>query len=263
MAASIRCFGMMKNLDNRKTKRLVGWLHVDEFPRFWVTSSRPSNFGDPLDVKNKLDDWFHDNRAWNEESKDYYLKRTKMYMFEGAFIYSLYFLMFYWAIQLVREVRARRARAKVMPYDNYMEVNLKDLKKGECKEINWYGQPIFVRRLSVKEVEETDALDSKSVVDKKAHVRLVPYKDSQIVCVKAFTEENTVPICGEGDYEGWYCPHTKQTFDKFGRCMNKGKFCHKGKNLEQMNFSIHGDMLCCEDTKQFESSYKSIFYVQL
>ena len=29
---------------------------------YWVTSSRPSNFGDPLDAKTKADNWFDENR---------------------------------------------------------------------------------------------------------------------------------------------------------------------------------------------------------
>jgi len=33
-----------------------------EEPKFWVTSSRPSNFGDPLDTKTKVDNWFDENR---------------------------------------------------------------------------------------------------------------------------------------------------------------------------------------------------------
>jgi len=30
--------------------------------KFWVTSSRPSNFGDPIDTKTKVDNWFDQNR---------------------------------------------------------------------------------------------------------------------------------------------------------------------------------------------------------
>jgi hypothetical protein len=29
---------------------------------YWITSSRPSNFGDPLDAKTKVDNWFDENR---------------------------------------------------------------------------------------------------------------------------------------------------------------------------------------------------------
>lgn len=51
-----------------------------EEPRFFLTSSRPSNFGDHLDVKTKADNWFDDNRLWNEENKDYNIKRAQIYM---------------------------------------------------------------------------------------------------------------------------------------------------------------------------------------
>lgn len=62
-----------------------------EEQKFFVTSSRPSNFGDHLDVKTKVDNWFDDNRLWNEENKDYDLKRAQIYMLQG-FVLSSYVL---------------------------------------------------------------------------------------------------------------------------------------------------------------------------
>jgi hypothetical protein len=52
----------MQDYNERKNKKLVGNLMVNEEPKFWVTSSRPSNFGDHLDVKTKADNWFDENR---------------------------------------------------------------------------------------------------------------------------------------------------------------------------------------------------------
>ena len=69
--------------------------------KFWVTSSRPSNFGDPLDTKTKVDNWFDENRyfllvitlfrVWNEENRDYEIKRAQIYMLQG-FVISSYML---------------------------------------------------------------------------------------------------------------------------------------------------------------------------
>ena len=56
--------------------------------KFWVTSSRPSNFGDHLDVKTKVDNWFDENRLWNEENKDYEIKRAQIYMLQGLIVSS-------------------------------------------------------------------------------------------------------------------------------------------------------------------------------
>ena len=42
-----------------------------------------------MDVKTKVDNWFDDNRLWNEESKDYEIKRAQIYMLHG-FVLSSY-----------------------------------------------------------------------------------------------------------------------------------------------------------------------------
>jgi hypothetical protein len=70
---------------------LINNVLCNESNKFWVTSSRPSNFGDPLDTKTKVDNWFDENRLWNEESKDYDIKRAQIYMVQG-FVISSYVL---------------------------------------------------------------------------------------------------------------------------------------------------------------------------
>ena len=43
-------------------KKLINNFLLNDRPKYWVTSSRPSNFGDPLDAKTKADNWFDENR---------------------------------------------------------------------------------------------------------------------------------------------------------------------------------------------------------
>lgn len=59
---STRDFGIVQEYNERKNKKLINNLSVNEEPKFWVTASRPSNFGDHLDVKTKADNWFDENR---------------------------------------------------------------------------------------------------------------------------------------------------------------------------------------------------------
>ena len=54
--------GIIQEYNERKNKKLINNLLVTDTQKFWVTSSRPSNFGDPLDVKTKADNWFDENR---------------------------------------------------------------------------------------------------------------------------------------------------------------------------------------------------------
>jgi hypothetical protein len=62
LALPQRSFGIMQDYNERKNKKLINNLLVTDTQKFWVTSSRPSNFGDPLDVKTKADNWYDENR---------------------------------------------------------------------------------------------------------------------------------------------------------------------------------------------------------
>ena len=81
----------MQEYNDLKNKKLTNNLLTTDRPMYWVTSSRPSNFGDPLDVKTKVDNWFDENRLWNEENRDYDIKRAQSYMVQG-FVISSYVL---------------------------------------------------------------------------------------------------------------------------------------------------------------------------
>ena len=73
----------MQEYNERKNKKLTNNVLTTDRPMYWVTSYRPSNFGDPLDVKTKVDNWFDENRTWNEENRDYEIRRAQIYMLQG------------------------------------------------------------------------------------------------------------------------------------------------------------------------------------
>ena len=52
----------MQEYNERRNKKLINNFLLLDRPKYWVTSSRPSNFGDPLDAKTKADNWFDENR---------------------------------------------------------------------------------------------------------------------------------------------------------------------------------------------------------
>ena len=91
VGAPIRNFGIMQEYNERRNKKLINNFLLNDRPMYWVTSSRPSNFGDPLDAKTKADNWFDENRVWNEENRDYEVRRAQMYMVQG-FILGNYIL---------------------------------------------------------------------------------------------------------------------------------------------------------------------------
>lgn len=59
---TVRDFGLREEYNQRRNKKLTNNLLTTDRNMHWVTSSRPSNFGDPLDVKTKVDNWFDENR---------------------------------------------------------------------------------------------------------------------------------------------------------------------------------------------------------
>lgn len=127
---------------------------VTDRPTFWVTSSRPANFGSPLDTKTKADNWFDENRLWNEENRDYEIKRAQMYMVQG-YIVGMYAL----GIKTLLTVMYNQAICRTRYIrDSYKEVDIGELPPGEVIQTTWNGDTIFIRRLTLGEVKETDAL---------------------------------------------------------------------------------------------------------
>lgn len=60
---------------------------VPDQQQYYVTPSRPGNFGDHIDFKANIDDFFEQNRTHNEE--DVSLKRTQSYMLNALFYGAL------------------------------------------------------------------------------------------------------------------------------------------------------------------------------
>lgn len=103
-------------------------MHVNEEPKFWVTSSRPSNFGDHLEARTRPDNWFDENRLWNEESKDYEIKRAQIYMLHG-FVISSYVL----GIKTLATVLYNHLITRVRYIrDSYKEIDITELPPGEA-----------------------------------------------------------------------------------------------------------------------------------
>lgn len=139
----------MQEYNDRKNKKLTNNILTTDRPMYWVTSARPSNFGDPLDVKTKVDNWFDENRLWNEENKDYDIKRAQSYMIQG-FILSSYVLGIKTIMSTVYHQMITRNR---YIRDTYKELDISELPPGEVLQTSWNGDLIFVRRLTKTEVD--------------------------------------------------------------------------------------------------------------
>jgi ubiquinol-cytochrome c reductase iron-sulfur subunit len=213
---------------------------MNEKPTFWVTSSRPSNFGDPLDTTTKHDNWFDENRLWNEENRDYEVKRAQMYMMQ-SFVLSGYCIgiktiaacLYQQMITRVRYIR-----------DSYKEVDIGDIPPGEVVQTSWNGQLIFIRRLTISEVNETSAAPKSQLLDKENEISLSDAGNSQIlICSAICTHLGCIPVPYLGAYKGWVCLCHGSVFDKFGR-VRQGP---AQMNLPYMNNSVYGPIVCIEE----------------
>ena len=60
---------------------------MPEKQHFFVTSARAGNFGDHIDFKANIDNWFDENRVHNEHETD--IRRTQLYMLSAVYYAAL------------------------------------------------------------------------------------------------------------------------------------------------------------------------------
>jgi ubiquinol-cytochrome c reductase iron-sulfur subunit len=79
--------------------KLNGTHLIPDKANFWYTPSRPSNFGDHIDFKVTLDNWFDENRAYNEH--DTGLRRTQIYTLSAIYYAGLLNIARLYAIGII------------------------------------------------------------------------------------------------------------------------------------------------------------------
>ena len=251
----VRSFGIMQDYNERKNKKLINNFYQNDEPQFWVTSARPSNFGDHLDVKTKPDNWFDDNRLWNEESKDYHLKRAQTYMYQG-FILSSYVLGVKMIATVVYNQMITRTR---YVRDSYKELDVSELPPGEVLQTSWNGELIFVRRLTSSEVAEQEAATPEQLLDNESKPFLsvaTAGNSTMLVCSAVCTHLGCIPVPYLGAYKGWVCLCHGSVFDKYGR-VRQGPAL---RNLPGINNTEYSGILCIEEMV-FPNEPGSNFYV--
>ena len=248
-----RNFGILQDYRDRQSKKLINNVLCTDKPMYWVTSSRPSNFGDPLDAKTKADNWFDENRLWNEENKDYEIKRAQIYMLQG-FVLSFYALGIKSILSVIYNQMITRNR---YIRDSYKELDISELPPGEVLQTAWNGEIIFVRRLTISEVKETNALPLTTQLDKVSQTSLSDAGNSSVlVCSAICTHLGCIPVPYLGAYKGWVCLCHGSVYDKFGR-VRQGP---AQANLPYINNSCHGALVCIEE-QQFPNEPSCTYYV--
>jgi ubiquinol-cytochrome c reductase iron-sulfur subunit len=118
------------------------------------------------------------------------------------------------------------------------EVDISNIKAGEEKKIMWRGKPVSIRRRTKAEIEEANAVDIKELRDPQTDAeRVKAGKEEWLVTIEICTHLGCIPIMGQGDYKGWFCPCHGSVYDTSAR-IRKGP---APRNLEIPPYEFLGD----------------------
>lgn len=119
-----------------------------------------------------------------------------------------------------------------------VEVDISAIKPGEEKKVMWRGKPVSIRRRKPEEIESAKSVDLAELRDpQKDEDRVKPGKEEWLVTVQICTHLGCVPIGGEGEYKGWFCPCHGSQYDTSAR-IRKGP---APKNLEVPPYEFLSD----------------------
>ena len=110
-----------------------------------------------------------------------------------------------------------------------VEVDISGIKVGEEKKIMWRGKPIFIKRRTAEEIEAAKTVEMSELRDPQQDSdRVKAGKEEWLITIGICTHLGCVPIGGQGEYKGWFCPCHGSQYDTSAR-IRKGP---APKNLE-------------------------------
>ena len=235
-----RSFGLAQDYKTRLEKKLTGTHQVPNTYTFFTTPTRPSNFGDHVDVKVCVDNWFEENRVHNEEFSD--VRRTQIYLLSAINWGGIFAVGRIVALGVI----GRMVGWKRYDRDTYLEVDISAVPPGEVIQIVWNGEPVFIRRLTQIECAEEEAAPEAGLLDTSSAVLLNDDVNSKVLVTSAkCTHLGCIPIPYLGNFKGWVCICHGSVFDRFGR-VRQGPAL---QNLRILNNTLYGDILCIEELK--------------
>ena len=99
-----------------------------------------------------------------------------------------------------------------------IEVDLGPVAEGQIMHVVWRSQPIFVRHLTAKEIEENKSVPNTAMIDPaSAASRVQAGHDQWLVVTGICTHLGCIPLDKEGPYGGWKCPCHGSQYDALGR----------------------------------------------
>ncbi|WP_294391759.1 ubiquinol-cytochrome c reductase iron-sulfur subunit [uncultured Sphingomonas sp.] len=123
------------------------------------------------------------------------------------------------------------------------EVDVSKIPAGSGIKVSWRKQPVFIRRLTPKEVAAANAVDVSDLRDPQTLAdRTKPGKQDWLITMAVCTHLGCVPLGvtpGEnrGDFGGYFCPCHGSAYDTAGR-IRKGP---APKNLQVPDYAFKSD----------------------
>jgi len=97
-----------------------------------------------------------------------------------------------------------------------IEINLDEIPEGKNVVFKWRGSPLFVKHRTAKEIEKEKAVNLGDLRDPESDDARAQ-RPEWLVVIGICTHLGCVPIHGQGDYGGYYCPCHGSHYDSSGR----------------------------------------------
>lgn len=120
-----------------------------------------------------------------------------------------------------------------------IEVNLNEIPAGKNVILKWRGKPLFIKHRTPEEIAKERQVDVSTLRDPEKDEERVRGDPKWLVLLGVCTHLGCVPIAGQGDYGGYYCPCHGSHYDAAGR-IRKGP---APLNLEVPEYTFEGDTL--------------------
>jgi ubiquinol-cytochrome c reductase iron-sulfur subunit len=232
-------FGFIKEFNRRSAINVEGTHLFEPKSKFWVTPSRPGNFGEHVDLRVNIDNWFDENRVHNEEEPE--IRRAQLYTLGAIYYGALLSFARLFAVAVIGRLNGFKRYDR----DTYMEVDISELPPAEVLQITWNGSPVFIRRLTREECHHEDTLPTDTLLDKSGEIFLSDGGSSKIlVCSAVCTHLGCIPIPYLGAFGGWVCICHGSVYDKYGR-VRQGPALQNLPNINNTAYES-GTLLCIE-----------------
>jgi len=122
-----------------------------------------------------------------------------------------------------------------------IEIDISSVQPGQSITVLWRSKPIFIRRLTEREIAEVRSVSVSELLDPLARnanlpddaaatyenrfasegglsgARLPRQKLEWLIVVGICTHLGCIPLANQGDYDGWLCPCHGSEYDTAGR----------------------------------------------